>query len=57
MILALKSNGKQIRMSKEDFDLFSADQKRSYHIIDKNDEEKKVEKVVKRDPPPTGEKK
>lgn len=37
MLLKLKSNGKEIEMAKKDFDLFSDDQKRSYTILNKED--------------------
>lgn len=37
MLLKLKSNGREIEMPKKDFDLFSDDQKRSYTILNKED--------------------
>lgn len=37
MLIKLKSNGKEIEMAKKDFDLFSDDQKRSYTILNKED--------------------
>lgn len=37
MLLKVLSNSKEIEMPKKDFDLFSEDQKRSYKILNKED--------------------
>ncbi len=57
MKLRVKSNGKEVSVSKEVFDKMTPDQKRSYIVLDKDDEVVVKDQVAKNKAPETGDKK